>query len=154
MVRFLIFIVYCLIMLSGCTLLNIGYETPSVSVTSFQIIPTPDLAPRFKIGLHIINPNNSPLKLEGIYYSLEIEGHDVIEGVNNQLPTIAAYAAGDIVLDATANIINSLRLIADLAQQTSGVCSYKLKAKLSPGMMRPSIRVVKQGEVSLRALTR
>ena len=139
---------------SGCSLLHPGYEIPSVNITAFKASPTQGLAPRFEIELHIVNPNRSPLVLDGIYYTIEIEGHRILEGVSNQHPTIAAYGEGDIVLGATANVVNSLRLIADLSQQLRNTFNYKLKTKLDIGTFRPSIRLTKEGTISLLALTR
>ena len=139
---------------SGCSLLHSGYEVPSVNITTFRALPTQSFAPSFEIGLHIVNPNRSSLTLDGIYYTIDIEGHRLLEGVANQLPAIAAYGDSDIVLESTANIVNSLRLIADLSQQPRHKFNYKLTAKLDIGTFRPSIKITKEGEISLLALTR
>ncbi|MEA3465998.1 MAG: hypothetical protein U9R29_08365 [Thermodesulfobacteriota bacterium] len=139
---------------SGCSLIPPKYKVPSVNVTAFKALPTQGLAPRFEIELHIINSNRNPLVVDEIYYTIEIEGHRILEGIANKYPTIAAYSEGNIVLGATANIVNSLRLIADLSQQPRNTFNYKLKAKLDVGILRPSIRIVKEGEISLMALTR
>ncbi|OQY19888.1 MAG: hypothetical protein B6I36_02790 [Desulfobacteraceae bacterium 4572_35.1] len=140
---------------TGCSMLNMLGDSPSsVTVTSFKVIASSNLAPNFKIDLHVFNPNSSALKLDGLYYSIEIDGHTIVEGVSNDMPTIGAYDAGDIELTATANVFNSLRLISDLTRNAKEYCSYKLTVKLSLGMLRPSIRVAKEGTLSLRDLTR
>lgn len=43
--------------------------------------------PRFEIVLHITNPNRDPLELEGISYTIHLEGNKVMSGVANDLPT-------------------------------------------------------------------
>jgi len=140
--------------LCGCSTWSIWQQKPTVMVTSFQVIPSTDLAPKFKIGLHIVNPNRNSLQLEGLYYTISVEGHEIVEGVSNKLPTIGAFDVGDIELEAKANLINSLYLIRDLVHNSTDSCHYQLKAKLSVGMFLPSIHVTKEGTVSLRSLTR
>ncbi|OQY24139.1 MAG: hypothetical protein B6I37_03940 [Desulfobacteraceae bacterium 4572_35.2] len=140
--------------LSGCTLFHSDYETPVLHVTTFKALPTQGIAPRFEIGLHVINPNRYPLELEGLHYIIEIEGHRILEGVANQLPVIAAYGEGDVTLEGSANIINSLRLLTDLSQQQRDRFKYEINVKLDAGSLRPRLRVEKEGEISLISLTR
>ena len=76
-----------LIMNFGCASLQSGYETPVVTITSFDAIPTNGI-PQFKIGLHIVNPNRTPLDLKGVSYTIALEGHKIMTGVSNKLPHI------------------------------------------------------------------
>ncbi len=140
--------------ISSCASFNFWQQKPTVMVTTFQVIPSIGIAPNFKIGLHIVNPNRVALKLEGLYYTIAIDGHEIVAGVSNKLPTIGAYDVGDIEIEARANIVNSLRLIADLVQNSRDSYQYTLKADLSVGMFVPSIHVTKEGTVSLQSLTR
>jgi LEA14-like dessication related protein len=130
----------------GCASLEPGFETPTVGITS--------LVPKFEIGLHIVNPNRSSLKLDGLVYSVTLEGHKVLTGVSNNLPTIDAYGEGDIVLIATADLLNSIGLFASLLQSQQEAFDYKLDAKLDIGSFRPRIHVVKEGEISLQGVAR
>lgn len=155
-IKFLLIVAMLVLLLglSGCASFNFWQQKPTVMVTNFQVLPSTDLAPNFKIGLHIVNPGRLALKLEGLYYTIAIDGHEIVEGVSNKLPTIGAYDVGDIEIEAKANIVNSLRLIADLMHNSSDSYRYIIKADLSVGMFVPSIRVTKEGTISLNALTR
>ncbi len=134
----------------GCASLQTGYETPVVSVTSFEAIPTQGIIPQFQIGLHIINPNRSPLTLKGVSYTISIEGHKIMTGVSNQLPEIKAYGEGDVLLNASVDIFSSIVFFTDLIRnQKKDEISYTLKAKLDAGSLRPLIRVNKKGKISL-----
>jgi LEA14-like dessication related protein len=126
----------------GCASLEPGFETPTVGITSFRVIPSEGAVPKFEIGLHIVNPNRSSLKLDGLVYSVTLEGHKILTGVSNNLPTIDAYGEGDIVLIATADLLNSIGLFASL-----------LQSKLDIGSFRPRIHVVKEGEISLQGVS-
>jgi LEA14-like dessication related protein len=138
----------------GCAGLEPGFETPTVGVSSFRILPSTGVAPRFEIGLHIVNPNRTALKLEGLVYSVTLEGHKVLIGVANDLPVIEAYGEGDVVLIATADLLNSIALFATLLQSQQEIFDYELDAKLDIGSFRPRIHVVKKGEISLSGAAR
>jgi LEA14-like dessication related protein len=150
-------IVVCLalfIAVIGCANLEPGFETPIVGVTSFRILPSEGAVPKFEIGLHIINPNRTSLKFEGLVYSVTLEGHKVLTGVSNNLPVIESYGEGDVVLIATADLLNSIGLFATLLQSQRETFDYKLDAKLDIGSFRPRIHVVKEGEISLQGVAR
>lgn len=138
----------------GCASLEPGFETPTVGVTSFRVLPAEGAVPKFEIGLHIVNPNRTSLKLEGLVYSVTLEGHKILTGVSNNLPTIEAYGEGDVLLLASADLLNSIGLFATLLQSPQETFDYMLDAKLDIGSFRPRIHVVKEGQVSLQGADR
>lgn len=144
-----LWLVLLLGLLPACAPLQPGFETPEVRVTSFKVLPSETIAPRFEIGLHVINPNRSALKLVGLTYSVELEGRRVLSGVTSDLPVIAGYGEGDVVLQASADLINSLGLLSDLMNRPRETVTYDLNAKLDVGALMPSIRISKTGEISL-----
>ncbi|MGE4579247.1 MAG: LEA type 2 family protein [Desulfuromonadales bacterium] len=138
--------------LGGCaTVLDPGFESPTVGIRSFRVIPSPSLAPQFEIGLHIVNPNRTPLKLEGIVYTIKLEGQRVLMGVANDLPEIGSYGEGDVTLNASADLLSSINLFASLMQQPQDTFSYELEATLDIGRFRPRLQVQEKGEISLQA---
>jgi len=140
---------FIVILLTGCAGLTHDYETPRVNVTSFKSLPREGIAPRFEIGLHIINPNRTPLELEGISYSLNLEGHEVMTGVSNQLPVIEAYGEGDVIIQAGIDLLGSIQLVMGLMSKQRNKFTYSLKAKLDPGGLRPNIYVSREGTINL-----
>lgn len=136
--------------LFGCAGLEPGYETPVVGVSSFRALPSEGkMVPQFEIGLHIVNPNRAPLKLEGIVYSVILNGHKVLTGATSDLPEIAAYSEGDVTLTATVDLLRSIQMLASLMEQTQDAFTYELDAKLDIGSLRPRIHVQEKGKFSL-----
>ncbi|MBU1193765.1 MAG: LEA type 2 family protein [Proteobacteria bacterium] len=134
----------------GCASLQPGYETPSVSISSFEAIPTQNLIPQFKIGLHIVNPNRTPLNLKGVSYTLFLENHKILTGVSNKLPQIEAYGEGDVILNASVDLFSSIGFFTDMIQnQRKEQLTYSLKAKLDAGTLHPLIHVTREGKISL-----
>jgi len=146
---FLSLSIFFILFVSGCSTHQPGFETPVVSITSFEPVPTGGLVPQFKIGLKIINPNRTMLILEGVSYTIALEGHKIMTGVSNQLPEIEAYGEGDVELIAAVDIFSSIGFFSDLIRnQQKDTISYTLKAKLDAGSSYRLIKVTKKGTFS------
>jgi LEA14-like dessication related protein len=143
-------IVSASLLLGGCAGLQTDYETPSVNVSSFKALPGDGMVPRFEIGLHIVNPNRTPLELEGVAYTVSIEDHKILTGVSNDLPVIAAYGDGEVMLQGNVSLFNSIAFFTSLARNKNpDALSYSLDAKLDVGTLRPVIRINETGTFSL-----
>jgi LEA14-like dessication related protein len=138
------------VILAGCASKGPSYDTPTVMVSSFRAVPSEGPLPSFAIGLRVINPNREALVLQGVAYTISLEGHKLIEGVANDLPVIDGYGEGEFVLTASANLFAGIRLITDLMRGDSDGLEYELEAKLDIGGFRRAIRVRESGEISLR----
>jgi LEA14-like dessication related protein len=137
------------LMMAGCATLRPSFETPTLTVNSIRLLPSGNIVPKFEVGLHIINPNRSALRLHGIAYTLSLDGFKVLTGVANDLPTIEAYGQGDITLVATANMISSIRLLSDLLNQQRNTITYDLDAKLDLGGILPALHINESGDIDL-----
>lgn len=146
----LLFILF-LVFVSGCATLQPGFETPVVSITSFEAIPTQGMIPQFQINLHIVNPNRSSLDLKGISYTIALEGHKIMTGVSNKLPRIEAYGEGNVVLNASVDLFSSIKFFTDLiGTPNKNQISYSFNAKLDAGGLHPLIRATRKGQISLK----
>jgi hypothetical protein len=139
--------------IAGCAGMGPGYETPTVTVSSFRALPSAGALPAFEIGLRVINPNREALELQGVAYTISLEGHEIIKGVANDLPVVDGYGEGEFMLTASANLFAGIRLIADLMRSDGDSLEYEFEAKLDTGGFRPAIRVRESGEISLRPAT-
>jgi len=140
-----------LLMLSlwGCAGLNPNFETPAVSISSFRALPGQGGVPRFEIGLHIINPNRSFLDLKGVAYTISVEGYKLLTGVANDLPRIAAYGEGDVLLEAGVDLLSGILFFTNLAKGGKDEVNYSLTAKLDVGPLVPVIRVNREGTFTI-----
>lgn len=101
--------------------------------------------PAFEIGLRVINPNPAPLNLEGVVYSISLQGHDLVKGVGKDFPRIEGYSEGNITLTASANLIKGIRFLTDMAQHQNESLEYAFKARLDVGGLYPSLRISEKG---------
>lgn len=137
-------------LLQACAGFRPGYETPTVTVSSFRALPSQGALPNFEIGLRVVNPNRDALKLRGVSYTVSLGGHELIKGVGNELPVIEAYGEGSFTLTATPNLFAGIGLVTDLMRSSTDSIDYKLEAKLDVGRIQPAIRISDSGTISLR----
>lgn len=138
-----------LLSITACAPLFPRLETPTATLSSFRVLPGDNIVPTFEIGLNISNPNRIPLKLEGMTYGVYLEGEPVLRGVTNQLPVIAAYGEGEVLLQARPDVFSTINLFTRWLNQPRDVFSYSFEAQLDIGRFIPKISVVRSGEISL-----
>jgi LEA14-like dessication related protein len=138
------FVVACFL-LQSCVSLDPNYEEPTVILSSIRAIPSDDMVPSFEVGLRIINPNTTPLDLEGVVYSISLQGHELVKGVGKGYQQIEGYSEGNITLTASANLLSGIRFIADLMQQQNEPFDFEFKAKLDLAGFYPSLNISETG---------
>jgi hypothetical protein len=71
----IVVLLFAIIFIFGCAGRDPGFETPTVGVSSFRVLPSDGGMPQCEIGLDIVNPTRTALKLEGSVYSVVGYGH-------------------------------------------------------------------------------
>lgn len=137
--------VFFVLTLNACVTMPDDFEEPSVSVTSLTPKNSAGITPQFEIILRISNPNREPLTLEGMSYTIRLDGNKVMSGVANDLPTIEPYGEAEVTLHATADLLGSFQLITGMMNQAKEHIDYEFKAKLDIGAFMPRIDVIKKG---------
>ena len=133
---------------SACATLSPDYEQPTVTLSSFRGIPSEGMVPAFEIGLRVINPNAQALNLEGVVYTISVEGHELVKGVGKDFPAIEGYSEQLIMLTASANLLAGIRLVGDMMHGGGEALAYEFEAKLDLSGLYPSIRVRENGSFS------
>ncbi|TVQ70523.1 MAG: hypothetical protein EA373_06490 [Oceanospirillales bacterium] len=135
----------------GCASLSSTYQKPQVNITSFAFAPnTVGLAPRFDIGIQIINPNRVALPFRGMTYAVEIEGFRILSGATPDIPTVPAYGQADFMIQASPDLFGSARLLGDLFSNTQrSSVNYSFSARLDAGRLLPMINIEEVGELKL-----
>lgn len=147
----LFFSFFTVFLLCNCAgTISPDFEPPVVSLHTFRMLPSESVTPRFEIGLHILNPNSDPLRFEGIFYSVDIEGYKVLSGVSNDLPTIEPYSEANIILEANVDLFKGVKLISSLLQDPRDTFQYNFKAKLDLQGFSPNIYIKEEGQFNLR----
>ena len=134
----------------GCASLLSDLDPPKVTVESVRSLPSHDVGPRFEIKLRVANPNKQTLDIAGISYTIDLLGREVVSGVTNDVPQIAAYTEEVVTLEAGINLFQVLRLLAGLGKTDTESLDYKFAAKIDFNGFIPTQRVEETGSLSLK----
>jgi len=137
------------LLVSACATLSPDYEEPTVTLSSFRALPSEGMVPGFEIGLRILNPNAQSLNLEGIVYTISLDGYELVKGVGKDFPVIEGYTEENVKLTASANLLAGMRFVSSMMQSHDGAFEYEFKAKLDLGGLYPSIRIRETGDINL-----
>lgn len=144
-----IFVSLLLLTVTACSPFFPGFEAPTATLSSLQVLPGNTIVPTFEIGLNISNPNRVPLKLDGMTYTVYLEGEPVLRGLTNQLPVIAAYGEGEVLIQARPDVFSTINLFTRWLNQPGDVFNYSFEAQLDVGRFIPKITITRSGEISL-----
>ena len=131
---------------SACSSFS-SLQQPTVQVTAIHLLPGKTLLPDLALDLVVSNPNTVPLPLREFSYELTLNQHRVLSGVANQLPTIAANGKADVTLSATPDVTGAAGLVQQLMLQPKAHIRYQLKGELDPGLLLPTLRLDRSGEL-------
>ena len=135
-----------LALLSSCATMSPNYEQPVVSLNYFR---PAEAGGGFDIGLKILNPNREPLNLQGVVYTISLQGQQIIKGVGKGYEPIEGYSEGNIELSAAPNLMAGIRLISEMMSQTKEQLEWEFEAKLDIGGFYPHINVREMGNFNL-----
>src|SRR5690606_5800052 len=104
-------------------------------------------APRIAIGLRVVNPNGTPLRMRGLSYAVSLEGYRMITGVTSRLAEVPPYSETEIELNSPIDLISSIRLFNELIN-TPGRdrLKYSLNARIDVDGMLAPLRLIEDGE--------
>ena len=108
----------------------------------------------FEIGLLVLNPDPEPLRLEGVAYSIQLDGKPLVDGVSNALPRVEGYGQASVTLTAAVNVVGGIRLLNALLSERRDDIEYEFAARLDPVGFSRDIRVTESGRVDLTSLRR
>lgn len=129
-----------------------SYEKPEVSLVNVTPLEREGLEQRIAVGLNIINPGSSDLKISGMSYRLKLQDIKVITGVTRGLKPIPSYSESRVNLQASVNLFSGFRVLESLLNSNGGSVKYELETKISTGWWKLPITVVESGSIDLGAI--
>ncbi len=131
------------------------FEPPRMMLSSFRMVPSDGVTPRFLIGLRIVNPNRTALNLRGLSYDVELEGHRFLSGVAGNLASVPAYGESEIEVQAGLDLFSGLRLFNDLINDPQrDHFKFVLRARLDLGALHPILSLEESGDLRLWPVAR
>ncbi len=125
------FIIIITLIISGCASFIQPTEPPNISVTHLKLIDIQLLEQQYELTLRVQNPNDTPLAIKGLSYTLEINDSKLAQGVSNQAVTIPAFSEKKLHLTMVSGTFGIIRQLQSLEQTGHPVLDYRLSGKLS-----------------------
>ncbi|HKJ95433.1 MAG TPA: LEA type 2 family protein, partial [Gammaproteobacteria bacterium] len=94
---------------TGCTALRLQQaDPPKVAMTSLQLTGLTIFEQDFDVGLRLTNPNDFPLPIAGMTYTIQLNGEKFADGASNQAVTVPAMGDAEVHLTVHANMLSNL----------------------------------------------
>jgi LEA14-like dessication related protein len=134
-------------LLAGCAAANL--QAPEITPTTVELIDAQVLEQRFKVQLHVQNPNDRALPIKSVSCTLAVSGVDVGHGESTEPFSVPARGEGDFDMVVTTNLATSMpNLLLRLAQGKE-LPTYRLSGTVNPDIrFMPSIPFEKSGQIN------
>ena len=139
--------------LGACAILSVYKEAPRVSLVSIQPQEMGVLEQRFVLQLRILNPNDVAIPVEGLSYAIEINGREFAYGVSRQDVEIAAFGEALLEVTVVSNLLNVVRQLQVLNNETRDSLAYRLTGKISLANSSASLPFDYSGELTYLSAT-
>jgi LEA14-like dessication related protein len=139
----------CFIALSGCALFVPKVQAPHLSVVGIEMQKGSLWQQKFRVRLHVDNPNDLALPVKGITYTLEVNGQEFAHGESAASFSVPALGQAEFDMNMTANMAGTL--ISLLGHGSDATVEYHLAGKiaLSQGWLR-SVPFYQRGAFKLQ----
>lgn len=137
------------LLLAGCATLS-PEEQPAIQVSELALEPSTGGGPKVRVGLRVQNRSQSPLTVEGVVYSMELEGHELFSGVERPQITIEPYSEHAFEVVLASDLMGFVLLAKDLYQNPRQELEYRLQIKIDDGNpLMPAFRHEQSGTLEL-----
>lgn len=123
------FAIAMLILLSGCASMGTRLEPPDVTLVRIDPLPSTAFEQRFEIEVRIVNPNNVPLRGDGLDVTIELNGKRLTRALSPDNFTIPRLGDGTVRLTGTTTLLDLFRQAVSLPED--GRLDYRLVGRVS-----------------------
>jgi LEA14-like dessication related protein len=136
------------IFLAGCSVMH--FQAPAVTPTSVELVEAQLFEQRFKVQLHVQNPNDRALPIKSVSCALQIEGVEVGQGESDAAFNVPAHGESDFDLLVTTSLATSVPNLLMRVVQRGELPTYRLSGKVNPDIQwLPPIPFSKSGQVTV-----
>jgi LEA14-like dessication related protein len=141
--------VACSMLLAACAVTRL--QAPDVMPTSVELVDAQITEQRFKVGMHVQNPNDRALPIKSVNCALEIEGVEVGRGESSAPFNVPAHGESDFDMVVTTNLAMSVpNLAMKLFRGNVDMPSYRISGTVNPDIaLVPPIPFWKSGQIAL-----
>lgn len=135
-------------LLGACSAMRL--QAPDITPTSVELMDAQITEQRFKVGLHVQNPNDRSLPIKSANCALQIQGVEVGHGETTEPFNVPAHGESDIDMVVTTNLAASVPNLVMRLFSARELPSYRLSGSVNPDItLIPPIPFSKSGQLNL-----
>jgi LEA14-like dessication related protein len=138
-----------LLLVAGCAALSALDTPPRVSLVALEPVHMELFEQRFRARLRIQNPNDRPLGVRGMDYSLEINGHTFADGVHAKAFSVPPYGEAVVDVALTSNLARVFEQFRALQGRSRPLFRYALRGGISLDGVIGKVGFSTEGEIDL-----
>jgi LEA14-like dessication related protein len=136
------------LLLSACAVFH--FQAPDVTPTAVELMDVALDQQRFKVTLHVQNPNDRALPIKWVHCSLQVEGVEVGQGETTEPFNVPARGETDVNMVVTTNFAKSVPDLLLRIARRGQLPSYRLSGTVNPDItLLPPIPFSKSGQIEL-----
>lgn len=125
-------------------------DPPRITLAGIRILDLNLFEQRFLLALRVQNPNRFQLPIEGMSYTLEINGSEFAHGVDNQKATIPALGEQVLHVSIVSNLLDTLGQLRRWENQPPQQLDYHLRGKIQIADLSVALPFEYSGKVLLQ----
>jgi LEA14-like dessication related protein len=135
-------------LLSACAVTHL--QAPDITPTAVELVDVQLNQQRFKVALHVQNPNDRALPIKSVNCTLEIQGVEVGQGESSAPFSVPAHGESDFDMIVTTNLATSMPNLIMRVVRGGELPSYRLSGSVNPDItLLPPIPFSKSGQLTL-----
>ena len=135
-------------LLSACSLMQL--KAPDITPTSVEVVDVQLTQQRFKVELHVQNPNDRSLPIKSAHCKLQIQGVEVGQGETTEPFDVPAHGESDIDMIVTTNLATSVPNLVMRLFSSGELPTYRISGSVNPDItLLPPIPFWKSGQLTL-----
>lgn len=134
------------VVLAGCATLR--QDPVQVYVVGIEPLQGEGLELRMLVKLRVQNPNDTPIRYDGVYVDLDVQGRAFASGVSNASGEVARFGETVLSVPVSVSAFRLVRSAVGVFGKPNEKIEYKLSGKLA-GPVFNSVRFTSKGEMTL-----
>ncbi len=134
-------------LLAACAAVH--FQAPDITPTAVELVDAQVTEQRFKVTLHVQNPNDRALPIKSVNCSLQIQGVEVGRGESTAPFSVPAHGESDFDMIVNTNLATSLPDLILRLVRGGELPSYRLSGSVNPDIaLLPPIPFSKSGQIA------
>lgn len=126
-----ILLIVSLVVLSACAGLGGLAHPPEVSVAGLSVAQIGFFEQRFALKLRVQNPNDVELPINGLTFTIELNGQPFLTGLSDKAVTVPRFGEALIEVMATSTLGSALKQLRELQKGGRERIDYRIVGRLN-----------------------